>query len=245
MTETVTPNAGRPIHWIEADAYLFDIDGTLLNARDGVHYNAFHSALRKVYGVDARIDTVPVHGNTDVGILRAVTGLHGVAVAEFECRLKEAAEHMCNSARRNAADMAPKVCPDVAELLGRLKAQHKLLGVVSGNFEAIGWMKLQAAGLREFFDFGSFSGDRELRVDIFRHGVAEARRRLGAKSRVCIVGDTPADVSAAKQLEIPIIAVGTGIYSVEQLADGHPELCVSCCTDLLVALTATAQRSKD
>jgi len=53
------------------DAYLFDIDGTLANTRGGVHYNSFHTALREVYGCEGRIDDVPVHGNTDLGILRA------------------------------------------------------------------------------------------------------------------------------------------------------------------------------
>jgi hypothetical protein len=56
--------------WRRFDAYLFDIDGTLLNAQGGVHYNSFHTALREVYGCEGRIDEVPVHGNTDIGILR-------------------------------------------------------------------------------------------------------------------------------------------------------------------------------
>ena len=32
--------------WDAADAYLFDIDGTLLNSRDAVHYFSFRNALR-------------------------------------------------------------------------------------------------------------------------------------------------------------------------------------------------------
>ena len=38
--------------WNGFAAYLFDIDGTLLNSRDGVHYNAFHSALRETFATD-------------------------------------------------------------------------------------------------------------------------------------------------------------------------------------------------
>ena len=67
-----------------ADAYLFDIDGTLLNSRDGVHYHAFHAAVREVYGIDSSIDGVPVHGNTDLGILRAVARRAGLSDTEFE-----------------------------------------------------------------------------------------------------------------------------------------------------------------
>src|SRR5690349_15360578 len=57
--------------WTAFDCYLFDIDGTLLNSRDAVHYHAFHRAVQTVFGLDFRLDGVPVHGNTDVGILRA------------------------------------------------------------------------------------------------------------------------------------------------------------------------------
>src|SRR5437870_3017695 len=42
--------------WKAADAYLFDIDGTLLNSRDAVHYHAFHHAVERVFGLDFRID---------------------------------------------------------------------------------------------------------------------------------------------------------------------------------------------
>jgi len=62
----------RPLKWIDTDAYLFDIDGTLLNAYGGAHYNAFHSALKKSFDLDCKIDGVQMHGNTDIGILRAV-----------------------------------------------------------------------------------------------------------------------------------------------------------------------------
>ena len=53
--------------WWNFDAYLFDIDGTLVNAHGRVHYNSFHTALREVSGCEGRIDSVPVHGNTDIG----------------------------------------------------------------------------------------------------------------------------------------------------------------------------------
>jgi phosphoglycolate phosphatase-like HAD superfamily hydrolase len=132
--------------------------------------------------------------------------------------------------------MSPSVCPSVGELLAALKGQNKLLGVVSGNLEAIGWLKLKAAGLRDFFDFGSFSGARELRVDIFRHGIAEASKRSRPAARVCFVGDTPDDVAAARQLGTPVIAVATGIYSVEQLTAAVPDICVGCCADLMSCL---------
>src|SRR5207248_11335504 len=62
---------------IEADAYLFDIDGTLFNSSDGVHYQAFCRTLEEVYGVEPSLDGLPVHGNPDIGILRAAVARAG------------------------------------------------------------------------------------------------------------------------------------------------------------------------
>ena len=56
--------------WDEFDAYLFDIDGTLINCRDAVHYFAFCEALTRIAGRPTNLDGVVAHGNTDVGILR-------------------------------------------------------------------------------------------------------------------------------------------------------------------------------
>ncbi len=219
--------------WREADAYLFDIDGTLLNTLDGTHYHAFHNAVRAVYGVDSNIDGVPVHGNTDIGILRAVLRREGVSDAIFEEKLPAAMEHMCAEVSRNAANICTKLCPAVVELLDQLRGARKLLGVVSGNLEPIGWAKLHTAGLRQYFAFGSFSDRNERRAEIFRHGMEEVRRRLGPDASTCFVGDTPADIRAAKAVGAPAIAVATGIFTVAELAPLGPDICVGSCADLL------------
>jgi len=221
-------------HWRGYDAYLFDIDGTLLNTHDGVHYNSFHSALRAIYGCEGRIDDVPVHGNTDIGILRAALAHHAsLRDGEFEARLPQALDLMCAEVERNVDRICPELCPSISDLLGALHGEGKLLGVVTGNLERIGWSKLEKAGIRQYFDFGSFSDTREKRADIFRNGVEQAHRLRGPQTSICFVGDTPADIGAAAALGLPVIAVATGIYSREQLAEHAPPLCVETVADLL------------
>jgi len=234
-----------PFNWRAYDAYLFDIDGTLLNAHDGVHYNSFHSALRQVYGCEGPIDDVPVHGNTDIGILRAALKHHAsLPDGEFEARLPQALEMMRAEVERNADRIRPVLCPSIAELLAALYAECKLLGVVTGNLERIGWSKLERAGVRKYFAFGSFSDEREKRADIFRHGVDEARRLRGAATTVCFVGDTPADIRAAAAVGMPVIAVATGIYSHAELAANAPDLCVKTVAELLTSVTTADFRQK-
>jgi len=227
------PAQSATFRWDSADAYLFDIDGTLLNSRDGIHYTAFHNAVRRFFGVSSQIDRVPLHGNTDLGIIRAVLRREGVSDAEIDDKLPLMTAAMCEEVERNAIGMQPELCPSVAELVQRLDAAGKLLAVATGNLENIAWKKLEASGLRPYFAFGSFSDRREQRADIIRWGVAEARRRLSPAAVVYVVGDTPSDIQAARAAGVPIIAVATGIFSLEELQSHGPDLCVRCCTELL------------
>jgi phosphoglycolate phosphatase-like HAD superfamily hydrolase len=220
-------------NWDRADAYLFDIDGTLVRSRDPVHYFAFQHAARQVFGLDATIDGVPVQGNTDVGILRAVLQQKGLTDPEIEAGLPQLVEHMCAEVTRNASQMSPELCPGIRELISLLYSQGKLLGAASGNLETIGWLKLERAGIRHLFSFGSFSHPLEFRADIFRQGVESARRLLGPDGTVYVVGDTPADIEAARVVGIPIIAVATGIFHFEQLCALQPDACFRCATDML------------
>ena len=215
------------------DAYLFDIDGTLANTHGRVHYNSFHTALHEVYGCNARIDNVPVHGNTDPGILRAALEQDGKLPADFEVRLPAARAIMSAEVAAKADAMDVELCPAIPEFLAELRRRGKAIGVVTGNFEDIGWRKLERGGIRHFFDFGSFSDYREKREDIFRHGIELARELRGPATTVCVVGDTPNDIRAAAVAGIPVIAVATGIYSVDDLAGESPTVCVASCEQLL------------
>lgn len=219
--------------WRDFDAYLFDIDGTLVNSYGRVHYDSFHTALREVYGCEGRIDPVPVHGNTDIGIMRAALEYHGKMPADFEARLPQAFALMRAEVARRADDMKVELCPGIRDLLALLHDNGKLIGVVTGNLEEIGWLKLERGGVRQFFDFGSFSDAREKREDIFRHGAELAKQRLGPQAKVCFFGDTPNDIRAAAHLGLPVVAVATGIFPQDQLEREAPTVCVASCETLL------------
>jgi len=222
---------------MDADAYLFDIDGTLLVTRDGVHRDALHQAMREVYGVDTTIDGIAYHGKTDLGILRAALERVGVTRDVFEAKLHSALDVVCRNVSANASRIVPSVCAAIPEVLARLQASGKLLGVASGNLESVGWHKLEAAGLRDFFSFGCFSDHRESRADIFREAMDESRRQLGMSATICFVGDTPEDVKAAQQVNAHIIAVCTGIFKADELASHQPDVCVGSCAELLLAIS--------
>jgi len=236
------PGGGRAFvrpgfRWDSADAFLFDIDGTLLNSRDAVHYFAFRNAIREVLGIEASIEGVPVHGNTDVGILRAVLQRAGMKDRAIDKHMPQIVARMCAEVEQNREQLNPELCPSILELINHLHGQGKLLGAASGNLETVGWLKLEKAGLKPMFGFGSFSFPRELRAEIFQHGIDLARQQLGKRASVAVVGDTPADIEAARAVDVPVIALATGIYSFAQLKAYDPDACFACGTDLL-AFTA-------
>lgn len=213
----------------DAHAYVFDIDGTLLVTRDLVHWNALHQAMLEAYGVDATIEGVPFHGMTDLSILRAALGRAGVPEDRFERGLPRALAVVCREVEANRASIVAEVCSGIPRLLESLQAMGKLLGVASGNLEAVGWHKIEAAGLREFFNFGCFSDRCEQRSGIFKTALQRVNQELGADSRACFIGDTPSDVRAAKDVGAPIVAVSTGTFNFAQLQACSPDLCVSDC----------------
>jgi phosphoglycolate phosphatase-like HAD superfamily hydrolase len=216
-----------------ADAYVFDIDGTLLVTQDLVHWNALHQAMLEAYGVDTNIEGISYHGMTDLSILRAALDRAGVRNGAFEALLPKALEIVCREVEANRAQLVPAVCGGIPAVLQQLSRQGKLLGVASGNLEIVGWHKIDAAGLRKYFSFGFFSDQSERRADIFRNAVNYVEAQLGCNTRVCFIGDTPSDIQAAREIGASIVAVASGTFSVADLSACSPDLCVSHCGELM------------
>lgn len=222
-----------PRSWDEFDVYLFDIDGTLINCTDATHYFAFCDALQHLSGRNLNLDGVVAHGNTDVGILRDALTLACVQEDEWRPQIVEARARMAEFVEQRKDEICTNVLPQVREVLEHLRSKGAKLAVATGNLERIGTLKLQSAGLLTYFDFGGWSDAHETRTSVFAAAVAQARNLYGDGASICVVGDTPADVDAAHQNGVPVIAIATGIYSLEQLLDTMPELCVRSFEELL------------
>lgn len=229
--------------WDELDAYLFDIDGTLLRSRDRIHYNSFALAIRQALGRDLQLDGVTLHGNTDPGILRDAFRMSGVHNTEWEPLLDEILDIMRTSVLSQRAAMMVQVMPGIPEVLGHLQRKGAVLGVATGNLEAIGWLKVEIAGLRHWFSFGGFSDHYAVRSEMIGNAARLARKIASPGATVCIVGDTPSDVSAAKANSLPTIAVATGKYSFDELLETEPEVCATTLQDLLDHQLKAAARS--
>ncbi len=226
--------------WDGQGAYLFDIDGTLLRSRDRVHYDSFFAAVEHVMGAPLVLDGVVLHGNTDPGILRDAFRLTAMNEAGWRPHVPAIFHHMTERVTARQAEMDLLVMPGVEDALAHLKQKGAALGVATGNIEAIGWIKVTQAGLRDWFTFGGFADDYEVRSDMIRNALALARKAAGPDATVCVVGDTEHDVTAARAHGLPTIAVATGNYSFDELMQARPEVCASS-LEALLAHTAGAR----
>ena len=220
--------------WDEQDAYLFDIDGTLLRTRDRVHLDAFTTGVQRVTGFEVSLAGIAMAGNTDTAILRESCRQAGIPPELLEQHHEAILEAMGSGVAERRHEMNIVRMPGVEETLRHLAAKNKLLGVATGNLEVIGWIKVERAGLREWFRFGGFSDRYPVRSELIAQAAHKARELLGStEARVCVVGDTPRDIAAARANSLPVIAVATGHSSFDELMADQPEACATSLADLL------------
>jgi phosphoglycolate phosphatase len=231
--DRIGPRGSLPRPWDAFDAYLFDVDGTLLNCKDAVHYFAFCEALKALSGRELNLDGVTAHGNTDIGILRDALVLAGIPEAEWRPRVAEACDSMASHVESNRHKVCTEALPATREVLRHLRDRKAALGVATGNLSSIGKIKLESCDLLRHFDFFAFSDGLEWRTDVYGRALERARDLAGPDAAICAVGDTPADVRAARHHGISVIAVATGIHPREQLSQEQPDLCLSSLSELL------------
>ena len=222
-----------PRRWDAFDAYLCDIDGTLLHCRDAVHYFAFCSALKLLSGRDLDLDGVVAHGNTDIGILRDALAIAEISESHWRPRLGDACAAMCHEVSEHREQICSECLPGVRHVLAHLRNRGVILGVATGNLQQIGAIKLERAGILDQFHFAAFSDGLEYRSDVYRRAVSEAHRLAGRHASICAVGDTPADIRAARDHGLNVIAVATGIHPLAALSEERPDLCL-CSLDQLL-----------
>lgn len=219
--------------WDEQKAYLFDIDGTLLRNRDRTHLEAFYEATRRVLGCELPFDRVKMQGNTDPGILRDAFLLSQREESLWQPAIEPILTEMRLYMAERHDQMQPVRMAGVEATLAHLAQRGAALGVGTGNLASIGWLKIEKVGLRHWFSFGGFSDNAVLRADMIAQATELAREQAGAEVTPCVVGDTVADISAARANGLPTIAVATGQQSFATLMEQEPEVCTSSLEALL------------
>ena len=215
-----------------ARVILFDIDGTLVDA-GGVGSRAMMRGVAKALGVGPEEVEVPFSfaGMTDRAILRRFLG-GKVDPRDLEPAMDRAmgayVEAMREEVEVEDGEVAALAGTEVLieELSGR---RGVALGLGTGNAREGAALKLNAAGLGGRFKFGGYGDEWECREALIAGAMDRGARALGLGRERCqylVVGDTPADVKAAKANGAQSLAVTSGGTSHEALAGYGPTMIV-------------------
>lgn len=198
-------------------ALFWDIDGTLLTtARAGVF--SLEDALERVSGVRAELTDAVTAGLTDYAIAEnALLSVgHPADEPSVQDFLRIHGEQLAGYLPRREGHVMPGVREALDVLAGREDVVNLLL---TGNIEAGAWAKLSYYGLDGYFPAGgAFCAGPGERREIARRALALADGAVGSY----VIGDTPHDVAAGKAIGARTIAVATGSYTAEQLAESEP-----------------------
>lgn len=211
---------------MKADAILFDKDGTLLD------FNAFwvkvsvkalsetisHFELQGV-SVNELLEVLGVHnGVADIdGILcKGTYAQMGEAVYKTLC--KYGCDAICEEVTKAVIEAYNKysdsgeikpICPNLTEILTKLKGQNKKLAVVTTDNEIITHKCLRLLGIADIFD-EIYTDDGHTPVKPDPYCVTDFCKKFNIETEsVIMVGDTMTDITFAKNAGIPSVILAS------------------------------------
>ena len=198
---------------------LFDIDGTLLSS-EGVGVRSIEEAGETMFGKPFSLDGIPIGGRLDPLIWNDACAKHGIESSE------KSHDEFCETYRsilaKNLDSVTVSTFPGVVELLEACRSlEHTTLGIVTGNYEETGKMKLEAAGIdTSMFTANAWGMDGIVRDDL----PPVAMKQSASCEPTILIGDTIHDVTSGKKAECSVIAVCTGSHDRDTLNSVNPDL---------------------
>ena len=212
---------------------LFDIDGTLIHS-GGAGIYALKSALQERFGIADDLRDIEFAGRTDSGIVVSILNKHKIpATNENVTAFLDSYVHCLSLElpRRQG-----RLLPGVLELLEKLKSRnHLVLALLTGNVSRGAQLKLEHYGVWHFFEFGAFADDHHDRNQLGSFARARAEEKHGREfstAEIDIIGDTPRDIECGKAMGARTVAVATGTWTSDKLAEHHPDFLIDDLSDV-------------
>lgn len=222
---------------------LWDIDGTLLTAGDPDHISGLRDSLGEIAGRPVSLDGIVLGGNVERRIAAEALRNVGVPDDKLDAMVTVAIEQMAERYERTVTDRRERLLPGVPGTLEAVSA-FAPCGVLTGGARRVARTKLAAAGLDELLRFGAYGDEADDRAELVDHAVADAERAgitwSGRRDHIVVVGDTPADIAAARRAGVAVVAVATGRWSLADLADHAPDQLLADLSDPAAVVHAIA-----
>jgi phosphoglycolate phosphatase-like HAD superfamily hydrolase len=207
---------------------LFDIDGTLILTK-GAGRRALKVALRDEFQVADPCVDIDYGGRTDRSIARELFRINQVEprIEHFETLFSRYLSELEQFLGQTKGLVLPGVQPLLAALESHAGAH---VGLLTGNIRRGAFTKLAHFGIDSFFGFGGFGDEHELREDIAKSGLAEAREYTGhdfsGPQDIIVIGDTPHDITCSRAIGARCMAVCTGYAPRDKLEAAGPAVMV-------------------
>jgi len=201
--------------------FLFDIDGTILDAQ-GAGRRAMQAGFESVCpGCGHAMEAVRFSGMTDPGIARAA--LTNAGHPADERQIQRVVVAYLERVELELRSIPPTVYEGAQAAIELARAQPRAaVGLGTGNHVDGARHKLAPVGLWNAFSFGGFGSDAEIRSEMLAVGRDRGLAQLGApvaEARVVVIGDTPRDVEAAAAIGALCLAVSTGSHDADSLRE--------------------------
>lgn len=209
---------------------LFDIDGTLLRTA-GAGIDAMLACARELFPARTfSFDNVSISGRLDRLIWRDLqTNAQVEPSTDHDAVFRARYGHHLEQAFLAGAQSMP--LRGAQALVDELhKRSHGGVGLLTGNYEHTGRLKVAKAGFSlDPFQFNAWADDGWHRRDLPPIAIARycvMTGRAMSPAQTVIIGDTPLDIDCAHFNGCRAIAVATGAHSSDELQSHTPDLLV-------------------
>jgi phosphoglycolate phosphatase len=226
------PSKSRLIHNSSLRVLLWDLDGTLVRGkRYGIFKDYTVPMLKSVFGTAGSLGEMIVSGMTDLQIVEEALRGEGITREHILSRKDELLRCYIEEMKRATGNGGHIVeaMPGGREVLKRIDEHPRYLSaLLTGNIEPAAYLKLELAGLSEFFKLPGAFGDESFdRRDLPAIAAQRINEHLGVSLRpeqFIVIGDTPNDIICARHFGARVLAVATGrIHSAEELLVHEPD----------------------
>lgn len=229
---------------------LWDVDHTLIE-NGGVSKETYAGAYELLTGQVA-IHRARTDGRTDPAVMRDLLDQHGIEMTDAHAATLDAVLERSLQSRREELRRRGYALPGAREAIAALGNLSGIVQtVLTGNIKPNAFIKVATFGLDSGLDFevGGYGSDDSVRANL----VGVARRRAGVKygasfdeSTTVLIGDTVRDVRAGKGGGAYVIAVASGIDTVQELESEGADVTLPNLVDtaaLVDAVTALKKRN--
>lgn len=209
---------------------LFDIDGTLLTVDSSFNRPLLRSIVSGLGINYTGVETDSFSGRTDHDILSSFLESHGADQSLYQ-QLKQ------TYLERLATELQTKHIIRhhfVDEAIAFFSSDDFVPGLLTGNFPSAANIKLNAANIRIDYKIGAFGEvhkDRNMLPQLALSKFEQLYDIEANPRKFIVIGDTPRDILCAQSAGMWVVAVTTGSFNRDELAEYNPDLIIDSLKD--------------